>query len=96
MNFAEMNKLWVRMQHQGHSRDRERREREREELRILVGTNLVRLSQLETVNLDKYKKVWFLLALQKFGYNIVNCLNGKIGDELCTVAWIHKSIKTSD
>ncbi|KAG5309254.1 VPS35 protein, partial [Acromyrmex insinuator] len=29
MNFAEMNKLWVRMQHQGHSRDRERRERER-------------------------------------------------------------------
>lgn len=57
MNFAEMNKLWVRMQHQGHSRDRERREREREELRILVGTNLVRLSQLESVTLDKYKKV---------------------------------------
>ncbi|XP_046683353.1 vacuolar protein sorting-associated protein 35 isoform X3 [Homalodisca vitripennis] len=57
MNFAEMNKLWVRMQHQGHSRDRERREREREELRILVGTNLVRLSQLETINLDKYRKM---------------------------------------
>ncbi|KAG8237090.1 hypothetical protein J437_LFUL017368 [Ladona fulva] len=56
MNFAEMNKLWVRMQHQGHSRDRERREREREELRILVGTNLVRLSQLECVNLEKYRK----------------------------------------
>lgn len=60
MNFAEMNKLWVRMQHQGHSRDRERREREREELRILVGTNLVRLSQLESVTLDKYKKVYFI------------------------------------
>lgn len=57
MNFAEMNKLWVRMQHQGHTRDRERREREREELRILVGTNLVRLSQLESVTLEKYKKV---------------------------------------
>ncbi|CAH1280721.1 unnamed protein product [Diabrotica balteata] len=56
MNFAEMNKLWVRMQHQGHSRDRQNREREREELRILVGTNLVRLSQLETVTLDKYQK----------------------------------------
>jgi vacuolar protein sorting-associated protein 35 len=66
MNFAEMNKLWVRMQHQGHSRDRERREREREELRILVGTNLVRLSQLETVNLDKYKKVKYLLASRNF------------------------------
>lgn len=57
MNFAEMNKLWVRMQHQGHSRDKERREKEREELRILVGTNLVRLSQLETITLEKYRKV---------------------------------------
>ncbi|XP_023014073.1 vacuolar protein sorting 35 [Leptinotarsa decemlineata] len=56
MNFAEMNKLWVRMQHQGHSRDRQSREREREELRILVGTNLVRLSQLESVTLEKYQK----------------------------------------
>lgn len=57
MNFAEMNKLWVRMQHQGHSRDKERREREREELRILVGTNLVRLSQLESVNFEEYQKM---------------------------------------
>jgi len=57
LNFAEMNKLWVRMQHQGHTRDREKREQERRELRILVGTNLVRLSQLESVNIDKYKKV---------------------------------------
>lgn len=60
LNFAEMNKLWVRMQHQGHSRDREKREKERQELRILVGTNLVRLSQLEGVNVDKYKQVCFL------------------------------------
>ncbi|XP_077302985.1 vacuolar protein sorting 35 [Arctopsyche grandis] len=57
MNFAEMNKLWVRMQHQGHSRDKERREREREELRILVGTNLVRLSQLESAGLPQYKRL---------------------------------------
>lgn len=57
MNFAEMNKLWVRMQHQGHSRERQNREREREELRILVGTNLVRLSQLESVTLEKYQKL---------------------------------------
>lgn len=59
LNFAEMNKLWVRMQHQGHSRDREKREKERQELRILVGTNLVRLSQLEGVNVEKYKQVGF-------------------------------------
>jgi vacuolar protein sorting-associated protein 35 len=56
-NFAEMNKLWVRMQHQGHSREKERREREREELRLLVGTNLVRLSQLESINVERYRKV---------------------------------------
>ncbi|XP_020284826.1 vacuolar protein sorting-associated protein 35 isoform X1 [Pseudomyrmex gracilis] len=69
MNFAEMNKLWVRMQHQGHSRDRERREREREELKILVGTNLVRLSQLESVTLDKYKK----LVLPGILEQVVSC-----------------------
>lgn len=57
LNFAEMNKLWVRMQHQGHSREKEKREQERRELRILVGTNLVRLSQLECVNVELYKKL---------------------------------------
>ena len=55
-NFGEMNKLWVRMQHQGHSRERERREKERLELRILVGTNLVRLSQLEAIDSALYQK----------------------------------------
>ncbi|CAO3591925.1 unnamed protein product [Absidia cylindrospora] len=54
-NFTEMNKLWVRLQHQGHSRDREKREAERQELKILVGTNLVRLSQLEGVDLSIYQ-----------------------------------------
>lgn len=34
LNFSEMNKLWVRMAYQGHSRDKERRERERQELRF--------------------------------------------------------------
>ena len=54
-NFVEMNKLWVRLQFQGHSRDRSLREQERKELRILVGTNLVRLSQLEGIDLELYK-----------------------------------------
>jgi len=54
-NFVEMNKLWVRLQFQGHSRDRALREQERRELRILVGTNLVRLSQLEGIDLELYK-----------------------------------------
>jgi len=61
MNFAEMNKLWVRMQHQGHSREKERREKEREELKILVGTNLVRLSHLDSITLDKYRKVSYFI-----------------------------------
>ena len=56
-NFAEMNKLWVRMQHQGHSREKTRREKERLELKILVGTNLVRLSELDGVNTEMYQKV---------------------------------------
>ncbi|EPB83787.1 hypothetical protein HMPREF1544_09471 [Mucor circinelloides 1006PhL] len=54
-NFAEMNKLWVRLQHMGHTRDRAKRESERRELGTLVGTNLVRLSQLEGVDLEMYQ-----------------------------------------
>jgi vacuolar protein sorting-associated protein 35 len=52
-NFVEMNKLWVRLQHQGHSREREQRTQERKELQLLVGSNLVRLSHL--VDLQTYK-----------------------------------------
>lgn len=69
LNFAEMNKLWVRMQHQGHSRDRDKREKERQELRLLVGTNLVRLSQLDAVNLERYKNVVLAGLLEQ----VVSC-----------------------
>ncbi|KIJ60581.1 hypothetical protein HYDPIDRAFT_117124 [Hydnomerulius pinastri MD-312] len=68
-NFIEMNKLWVRLQHQGHSRDREKREMERRELRILVGTNLVRLSQLDGVDLEMYQKDILPAILEQ----VVNC-----------------------
>ena len=64
-----MNKLWVRLQHQGHSRDREKREMERRELRILVGTNLVRLSQLDGVDLDMYQRTILPSILEQ----VVNC-----------------------
>ena len=56
-NFAEMNRLWVRMQNQGKVRNKKKRELERRDLRILVGTNLVRLSQLEGVDLEIYRKI---------------------------------------
>lgn len=68
-NFIEMNKLWVRLQHQGHSRDREKREIERKELRILVGTNLVRLSELEGVDLELYRRIILPSVLEQ----VVNC-----------------------
>lgn len=58
-NLTEMNKLWVRLQYQGHSKERVKREQERKELKILVGTNLVRLSQLEAVTVDIYREVRF-------------------------------------
>ncbi|KAG6899335.1 hypothetical protein C0993_011123 [Termitomyces sp. T159_Od127] len=68
-NFIEMNKLWVRLQHQGHSRDREKRELERRDLRILVGTNLVRLSQLDGVDLEMYQRTILPSILEQ----VVNC-----------------------
>eukprot|EP01137_Pigoraptor_chileana_P025729 Opistho-2@95613 len=69
LNFAEMNKLWVRMQHQGHSRDKDKREKERQDLRLLVGTNLVRLSQLEGVDVVMYRDLVLPGVLEQ----VVNC-----------------------
>lgn len=66
-NFVEMNKLWVRWQHQGHSREREQRTQERRELELLVGSNLVRLSQL--VDLESYKNVILAPLLEQ----VVQC-----------------------
>ena len=42
---------------------------ERKELRILVGTNLVRLSQLDGVDLDLYQKIILPGILEQ----VVNC-----------------------
>ncbi|KAI9084102.1 hypothetical protein K1719_033900 [Acacia pycnantha] len=68
-NFTEMNKLWVRMQHQGPARDKEKREKERSELRDLVGKNLHVLSQIEGVDLEMYKEV----VLPRILEQVVNC-----------------------
>lgn len=64
-NFIEMNKLWVRLQHQGHSRERQIRELERTELKTLVGTNLVRLSQLEGIDLKLYAEMILPAVLEQ-------------------------------
>jgi len=68
-NFSETNWLWVRMQSQGGKEDKKRREKERQDLRILVGTNLVRLSQLEGVDRHVYKES----VLPRILEQVVNC-----------------------
>ncbi|XWS20931.1 hypothetical protein CRYUN_Cryun30bG0011700 [Craigia yunnanensis] len=68
-NFTEMNKLWVRMQHQGPGRVREKQEKERSELRDPVGKNLHVLSQIEGVDLEMYKETVIPRVLEQ----VVNC-----------------------
>ncbi|GMH98622.1 hypothetical protein TrST_g10539 [Triparma strigata] len=69
-NFSEMNRLWVRLQHMGGDKStRKKREKERQDLKILVGTNLVRLSQLQGVDTDCYRDV----ILPEILKNVVEC-----------------------
>ncbi|KAK9808922.1 hypothetical protein WJX72_006449 [[Myrmecia] bisecta] len=69
VNFTEMNKLWVRMQHQGSQRDKDRREKERQQLADLVGKNLTYLSQLDGLDFTLYKDV----VLPRIMEQIVSC-----------------------
>lgn len=55
-NFTETNRLWIRLQTHGNREAKKLREQERKELRMLVGTNLVRLSQLEGLQVLEYKE----------------------------------------
>ncbi|KAI8607211.1 vacuolar protein sorting-associated protein 35, partial [Chytriomyces sp. MP71] len=68
-NFIEMNKLWVRLQFIGHSSERDRREAERKELRVIVGSGLVRLSQLDGLEWQDYKET----VLPRLLSEIVSC-----------------------
>ncbi|KAL4854485.1 Vacuolar protein sorting-associated protein 35B [Chlorella vulgaris] len=69
VNFTEMNKLWVRMQHQGSARDREKRERERQQLADLVGKNLTYLSQLDGLTFQLYRDIVLPRVLEQ----VVTC-----------------------
>ncbi|CAI0435156.1 unnamed protein product, partial [Linum tenue] len=68
-NFVEMNKLWVRLHHQGPGQDRDKRGKERSELRDLVGKNLHILSQLDGVDLEVYRENVLPRVLEQ----VVNC-----------------------
>ena len=68
-NFAEANRLWVRLQTQGAPKDKKKREKERLDLRILVGSNLVRLSQLEGLDVYEYERN----VLPKILEEVISC-----------------------
>ena len=69
-NFAETARLWVRLQTQGAgNKNKKAREAERKDLSILVGLNLVRLSQLEGLDVDTYKQT----VLPKILEEVLNC-----------------------
>lgn len=68
-NFIEMNKLWVRLQYQGPLKERELRTKERIELQILVGSQIVRLSQLIDDNFKVYSKEILPVILEQ----IIQC-----------------------
>ncbi len=59
-NFKETVNLFSRLKNTGPVKEKAKREKDRMELRILVGTNLVRLSQLDGVDEKIYKEVCFI------------------------------------
>lgn len=69
LNFTEMNKLWVRMRHQGSARDAAKIEAERAQLADLVGKNLTQLSQLDGLSFELYNNVVLPRVLEQ----VVNC-----------------------
>ena len=70
-NFVEATKLWIRLAQQpGLSAGaRQRREKERHELRVLVGSNLVRLSQVEGVSKEYYSAKVLPVLLEQITTN---------------------------
>ena len=67
-NMSEMNRLWVRLQYLS-SKDKEQREQERSELKITVGENIIRLSNLSGVNFPIYQET----VLPKILEMVVQC-----------------------
>ena len=55
-NLEEMNRLWIRLSTGVSGNEKLLREKERNELKVLVGENIIRLSNLESLSLDKYKE----------------------------------------
>lgn len=54
-NLSEMNKLWIKVQ-TTPGKEKSKREKDRNDLKVTIGENLVRLSQLEGCTLEIYKE----------------------------------------
>jgi len=67
VNFQESNRLWCRMQNQGPAKEKSKREKERHDLRVLVGSNLVRIGALEGMTVQFFSET----ALPKLLEHIV-------------------------
>jgi vacuolar protein sorting-associated protein 35 len=79
-NFSEMNKLWVRMQYQ-RTHAKSKREKQRRELKVLVGTNLRRLSDLEGINKEYYKSS----VLPRILEQVISCKDAIAQDYLMEI-----------
>lgn len=55
-NLSEMNKLWIRMSSKSYKSSGKDKEKDRQDLKMVVGENIVRLSDLEGVNVEVYKE----------------------------------------
>jgi vacuolar protein sorting-associated protein 35 len=76
-NFVEMNKLWVRMQHQRkREKSQAKRETERQALKSVVGTNLMRLAKMNGLDVTMYQTT----VLPRLLEQITNCKD-KIAQE---------------
>ena len=68
-NFSEMNRLWIRISYLNSKKDKSIRDQEREDLRVTVGENISRISQLEAVD----EKLYSSFVLPKLLEVIVQC-----------------------
>jgi vacuolar protein sorting-associated protein 35 len=55
-NLEDMNRLWIRLSTGCSGNEKLVREKERNELKVLVGENIIRLSNLDSLTLEKYKE----------------------------------------
>ncbi|CDJ50818.1 vacuolar sorting protein 35, putative [Eimeria brunetti] len=86
-NFSESARLWVRLQQQSSSaREKQKREKERKDLRVLVGSPLVRMAQLEAMTTDFYRTQALPAILQQQELQLQQELMQEVGAAVAIAA----------